>query len=239
METTMTDLVRRDDIQTAELLSQSTLVPEAFRGKPANVFLAVSLGEAVGLSPAVALAEVSVVNGRPSLSAQAMAALVQRAGHRLRVSGDDTEAVAQVIRSDDPEHVHEARFTLADAERAGLTKSATYQRYPAAMLRARATTAVIRLAAPDVVLGVGYDPAEVDAPMVDPAPPVLTAEVVGPPKVDPEQLLELADGASTPAEVKEIWSAAAEAGLLDVVVHGESVRHWLTARGLDLRDDEQ
>jgi hypothetical protein len=63
--------------------------------------------------------------------------------------------------------------------------------------------------------------------------------VVEPPKVDPEQLLELADGASTAAEVKEIWSAAAEAGLLDEVVHGESVRHWLTARGLDLRDDEE
>lgn len=144
------------EMDLARALAHSELIPKAYRQKPANVLLAINLGRALGLEPAIALTAVQVIDGQPSLSAQAQAALVRRAGHKLRVTGDDTEATAILIRSDDPGYEHKATWTMDRAKTAGLAGRGAWRTYPAAMLQARATTEVVRMAASDVLLGVAY-----------------------------------------------------------------------------------
>jgi hypothetical protein len=148
------------EMTLAKALAHSELLPKAYRQKPANVLWAISLGRALGLEPAIALTAVQVIDGQPSLSAQAQAALVRRAGHKLRVTGDDTEAVAVLIRTDDPGYEHTARWTIERARAAGLAGRGAWRTYPAAMLQARAITEVVRAAASDVLLGISYTTVE-------------------------------------------------------------------------------
>lgn len=109
------------DMQVAEALASSDLVPADYRGKPANVLVSIGLGRALGMEPAVALYSMHVIEGTPSPTAKAQAALVRRAGHRLRVlASDDTHSHVQIVRADDPDYPVEVDYTVDDAGRQGL-----------------------------------------------------------------------------------------------------------------------
>lgn len=133
-----------------------SLLPKAYQGSPGNVLIAMGLGGALGISPAQALYEIYVVNGRPSPSANLMAGLVRKAGHKLRIEGDTSSCTATLIRSDDPEYPFVATWTIDQARAAGLTGKDTWKQYPAAMLRARAIAEVVRMGASEAVLGMEY-----------------------------------------------------------------------------------
>lgn len=144
----------------AQALADATLLPEAYRRQPSNVLLALESGAALNVAPMVAIQEIHVIKGKPSPSAQLMAALVRRAGHRLRVTGDATQARCEIVRSDDPEFTFVSEWTMARAQAAGLLTSDTWKKYPSNMLKARAISECCRDACPDVVVGFGYTPEE-------------------------------------------------------------------------------
>ena len=137
-----------------------SLLPAAYRGNPANVLIAVGLGKAIGIAPAQALYDIYVVNGRPSPSANLMAALVRRAGHKIRIKGDAKSCTATLVRKDDPDEPFEATWTLDQARAAGLAGKDTWKQYPAAMLRSRAISEVVRMGASECVLGMDYSAEE-------------------------------------------------------------------------------
>ena len=185
----MTELAIPDQLhaqmQYAKALAASNLLPKAYQQQPANVLLALDLGRSIGISPAQALAAIAVVNGRPTMSASLQAALVRRAGHKLRVSvlDEPLAATAELTRADDPDFTFEAVWTMERAQKAGLWGSTpSWKAYPQAMLAARAQTEVIRLGAPDVLIGIDYDPDELDHPQ--PAT-TITAEPITAAEEDP------------------------------------------------------
>jgi hypothetical protein len=156
-----------DKIQFAKALAASDLLPRQYRGNPANLLFALEYAEALRVSPINAITSIHVIEGKPSASADLIAALVRRAGHKLRVTGDDEHAVAQIIRADDPGFVFEVVWTLKRAQLAGLTGKGVWKQYPAAMLRSRAITEVARAAASDALFGIVYTPEELGAPVQD------------------------------------------------------------------------
>jgi len=161
---TSTDLALADQMAYAQAVVHQpepgkggqSLLPAAYRGNPANVLIAMGLGQALDLTPSQSLYEIYVVNGRPSPSANLMAAVVRRAGHRLRIKGDATTCTAILIRADDPDEPFEATWTIEQARAAGLAGKDTWKQYPAAMLRARAIAEVVRMGASEAVLGMEY-----------------------------------------------------------------------------------
>lgn len=164
----MTELVPTDpsslhaQMDYAKAVSTAALLPQAYRGKPADILIATGLGNAIGIAPAQALYEIYVVNGRPSPSANLMAALVRRAGHKLRVQGDNKQCTATLIRADDPDFPFAATWTIQQAKDAGLAHKDTWKQYPGAMLRARAIAEVVRMGAPEAVMGMEYAREEVE-----------------------------------------------------------------------------
>jgi hypothetical protein len=145
-----------DKLAYAQTLADSGMLPAAYRRNPANVLWAVEYGAALGIPPVVAIGLIHVMDGKPVASATMIGGLVRKAGHRLRVESDDTRAVAKISRSDDKEYWFEASFSMADAKRAGLDRNPTWGKYPKAMMTARATTAVARMACPEVLMGVEF-----------------------------------------------------------------------------------
>src|SRR4051812_11638669 len=69
----------------AETPANSTLVPGPLRRRVDDVTLVVLTGRELALPPVMSLSHVHVVEGKPTLSAEMMRALVMRAGHRIRI----------------------------------------------------------------------------------------------------------------------------------------------------------
>ncbi|HUX69108.1 MAG TPA: hypothetical protein VMV41_01205 [Cellulomonadaceae bacterium] len=156
-------LTLQDKMQYAKALATASLLPKAYQNNPGNLLFALEYAEALGVAPINAITSIHVIDGKPSASADLIAGLVRRAGHRLRVEGDDTYAVAQLIRADDPDYTYEARWDLDKARTAGLLGKGTWKNYPGALLRSRAITEVARMGASDALFGVIYTPEELGA----------------------------------------------------------------------------
>lgn len=133
-----------------------SLLPDSYRDNPANVLIAVGLGSAMGLSPAESLYRIDVIQGKPTAGAELIAANVRKAGHKLRVQGDETTCTATIIRADDPDFPFTVTRDLEWAKAMGLTSKDNYKKQPGTMLQWRAITAVARLACPEALYGVAY-----------------------------------------------------------------------------------
>jgi hypothetical protein len=141
-------------------VASASMLPNNYRNKPADIMLAIGLGQSMGLSPAESLYRISVIAGKPTASAELIAANVRKAGHRLRVSGDETSATATIIRADDPDYEFTVTRDLEWAKRMKLADNDNYKKQPGTMLQWRAITAVARLACPEALYGVAYSPDE-------------------------------------------------------------------------------
>lgn len=189
---TTNEIATTDDVQRmnldarmeyAEQLATSGLIPTTFQKHPENVLVAIEWGRELGLSPIAAMKEIYVVHGQPSLSAKSMLGLARKAGHRVRIKGEDQQATCEIVRADDPEYTHSVTYTLDDAKRAGLLGGTGWKNNPKTMLRWRAASECIRMACPEVLGGISYTPEEMQEARARNASK-LTAEVVPPVKAD-------------------------------------------------------
>lgn len=162
----------------AEAVSKSGILPRAYKEDPGAVLVAVNLGQSMGLSPSESLYRIHVIEGKPSASAELIASNVRRAGHRLRIQGDDQRAVVQIVRSDDPNFAYEVTWTIEKARAAGLTGKGVWKSYPSAMLKARAITECARSACPEALYGVTYTVEEVESLPRETSTPARSAAAV-------------------------------------------------------------
>ena len=144
--------------QYALAVADADMLPRGYRGKPANVLLAIGLGEAMGLTPAVALSYIYVVDGKPTASAQLITANVRRAGHKLWTEEDPERqsVTCTIVRSDMPEHPISVTRDIEWARQMGLANKDNYKKQGMTMLQWRAITACARLACPEALCGVMY-----------------------------------------------------------------------------------
>lgn len=167
----MTEIATRDaahhalaaKIEYARFLAKSGLLPRDYRDKPENILFATEYGELLGLPAMAAITGIHIIEGKPAVSAGLISALVRRAGHRLRVMGDEQQAQAWITRADDPEFTYKSVWTMPRAKQANLLGKTNWQRYPAAMLKARAISECARDACQEILLGISYTPDELGA----------------------------------------------------------------------------
>lgn len=114
-------------------------------------------GRELGIPPMQAFASISVIQGKPCLSAELMVALVyQRVpGSQINFTTPPKEqhlrCEAEFIRPGGKPQLF--AFTIEEANRAGLMGKQTWKQYPAAMLRARCISAGCRAVFPDAIMG--------------------------------------------------------------------------------------
>lgn len=153
-----------EKIEYARFLAKSGLLPGPFRQHPENILFAYEYGEMLGLHPIASITAINVIDGKPSISAGLISALVRRAGHKLRVQatgeGDDVRARCQIVRADDPSFTYSATWTMQRAKEADLLGKTNWRRYPIAMLKARAVSECARDACQEVLMGIAYTPDE-------------------------------------------------------------------------------
>lgn len=146
-----------------QTLIASGLLPDGIK-KPEAAMLIMLKGREIGLDPVYALSHISVINGKPAMSAEGMLGLVLGAGHIIRVIETSSErCVVDGVRGNDPNHVTRIVWTMDDARKAGLAGGNTWKKYPRALLRARAISELCRTMFADTLSGVSYVPEELGA----------------------------------------------------------------------------
>lgn len=144
-----------DAVRFVEMVANTAMVPEAFRGKPAELFAAVAYGAEVGMTPMQALRSIHVIKGTPIMKAEARLARVMASPaceYLVLVESTDAVATWEAKRRGAPSPVRMS-YTIEQAKRAGQTRNPTWQAHPEAMLRWAAVRALTSAVFPDVVGG--------------------------------------------------------------------------------------
>lgn len=234
-----------DKLDYARALAAADLLPANFKKQPANVLWAVEYAEALRLPTIAAITGVHVMDGKPTPSAALMSALVRRAGHRLRLSHDPNAdgvcgmAWCEITRADDPSYTFRTEWTVERAVAAELceiragkihhrtksNKTGNWQKYPVAMMKARALAECARDACEEALMGMHYVAEELGADVdADGDPIVITATAT-------REAAQTADEpASDTADVAEESEPDWDALIAEVERTGNITPAWKAAR---------
>jgi hypothetical protein len=145
----------------AEYIAKSEMVPKDYRGKPADIVIAMQMGIELGFSPLQALQAIAVIGGRPAVWGDGIPALI--IPHRECEQFDEQEpegvdptkwvAVCTITRRGKNPVVR--TFSTEDAKKAGLWgKTGPWTTHPKRMLQLKARAFAARDSFPDVLKGV-------------------------------------------------------------------------------------
>lgn len=143
--------------QQVKVIANTNFVPQVYRGKPDEIMAVVLTARELGIGPMQALKHINMVQGRPTLSAELMVALVRRAGHSISGSATDQKAVVTGRRRDSGDEIT-VEWTVEMARKAKLLPKDNWQAYTQSMLWARAVSQLCRMLFADCLGGVSYTP---------------------------------------------------------------------------------
>lgn len=161
-----TEIALNHTVQDVEIMATRAAKSGLFGMTADQAFTLMQLCIAEGLHPIQAIKRYHIIEGKPSMRADAMQAEFQRHGGRVKwveTSGEACEAeFSHPTHHPDPYRV---RVTFAEMDKAGITKGQSglkknWRCFPAAMLRARVISAGVRMIDPGVIVGI-YTPEEV------------------------------------------------------------------------------
>jgi hypothetical protein len=143
----------------AKVFADSDIVPKHFQGKAQNVFVALCMARNLKLDPMLALQNIYVVNGTPSLSSQMLIGLVNSSGliegsivfESNNKTLEDLVITAKCkLKSGE---IASVSYAYANAKAAGLTVKPPWKAAPEQMMRYRAAAFLCRSYFPQVALG--------------------------------------------------------------------------------------
>lgn len=138
----------------AQTFASSVFCPVQYKNKPGDVYLAMAYGAQIGLNPLLAVQNIAMVNGRPSVYGDALTAIVMANPETEKYEdgykdGGKT-AYCKITRNG---HTIEREFSEDMARKAGLWEQNTWKKYPQRMLMWRAKGWAIRDLYADVLMG--------------------------------------------------------------------------------------
>lgn len=151
-----------DQMKMAEVMAKSGLLPKALDTKE-KVFIALQWGVELGLTPMAAATNIAVINGKPTLSADIMHAIVRNnpeyAGAEWKKQDEQAAEVLVKRKNANMTETFRGYYDIETAKRANLLSKENWRAYPARMLKHRALSFALRDAFPDVLAGL-YSPDE-------------------------------------------------------------------------------
>lgn len=158
-------IIPRTIDEVARLASMAAKSGLAKTTSPEAAGMLICAGLEIGLTPMQALLGMHMVEGRPTLAADTIVALVMRrtdvCEYWHTIEATTERHTIETKRRGDGFVPERRTWTTEDAKRAGLLGKPIWQRYPADMLRHRCATALARAVYPDVIAGMAYTREEI------------------------------------------------------------------------------
>jgi hypothetical protein len=197
----------------AQSLAASNLVPEAYRGRNNDCFVAINMGAELGMEPFQAIQSIAVIDGKPCLFGDGLIGVVRASSLCEWIeesqSEDGKSATCTTQRKGDRKPVT-ATYSMDDAIAAGINNKFNWKKHPKRMLQMRARAYCLRDAYPDLLKGLGVVEERQDH---DDAPPVVTSYELPTEPETPEALVGEIVVTLTEVE-KDIRGATSMADLL-------------------------
>lgn len=146
----------------AKALANTSFVPTPLRGRPDEIAAQILYGADLDMPPMVSLAQIHIIEGRPSISALAMRGMAQAAGVKFRYEEmGETRCKLSAMASGDADWTT-VLWTIDRAKKLGVAGKKNWQNQPQAMLIARATSELCRLVAAPLFIGMPYSVEELN-----------------------------------------------------------------------------
>jgi hypothetical protein len=225
-----------DLVEMGRIFAASGMFPE--HRDAAQCATKLIVGRGLGLSAYDAMNGLHIIQGKPVVASNTMAAAIKRSGrydYRATTTDEECEItffdLGQRDENGKPSTIGTTRFTMDDAKRAGLNGQ-NWKKYPRAMLFARAISAGYREHCPDAL---GISPVYVEAHGESEIPRPLAAEVIEQPPAQAaaDRLDELESLLRSNPDGEDIKTRAmkkAGVGSLSDLDHNQTERmiEWLT-----------
>jgi hypothetical protein len=146
-------------LKFSEIMAQADIIPTHYRGKPANVFIAVQSALRMNLGPMQIMKNTFVISGKLGMVTAFAMSLANQSGlfdsgirYRIEGSGENLKVTAYTNLKKTGEEISYT-ITMREAIAEGWTKNNKYKTLPELMLRYRAATLLIRTHVPEVLNG--------------------------------------------------------------------------------------
>jgi len=161
-----------DVMHIAKAFSESGMFPDI--KSVAQAAVKIQCGKELGIPPFAAMSGIHIIQGKPTIGAGVMAAMVKASGkYNYRVT-EQTDKVCSIDYYEGAEMIGTSTFTIEDAKKAGTQNT---DKFPRNMLFARAMSNGVKWYTPDVFAGPVYVPEEMDFPILqEPTKRILTDE---------------------------------------------------------------
>jgi len=145
--------------RVAKMFASSTLIPAHLQGKLADVTIALVMARELRENPLIVMQSIYIISGKAGWAATYMISRANRSGRfkggirwREHGTGDSLVVTAYATLAETGDEIS-VDVSMQMARDEGWTKNAKYRSMPAQMLRYRSATMLIRLYAPEVMLG--------------------------------------------------------------------------------------
>ena len=161
--TVWTDKKQFDQLlRAANMLSQTSIIPATYQGKPQDCFVALEMATRMGVSPLVVMQNMYVVKGKPAWAGQACTMFINSCGKFTQVKHvytgekgtDGRGCYVTATRIADGIQVNGVEVTLAMAKAEGWTANTKWRTMPELMLAYRASAFFARVHCPEALMGV-------------------------------------------------------------------------------------
>ena len=161
--TVWTDKKQFDQLlRAANMLSQTSIIPATYQGKPQDCFVALEMATRMGVSPLVVMQNMYVVKGKPAWAGQACTMFINSCGKFTGVKhvytgekGTDSRGCyVTATRISDGIQVNGVEVTIAMAKAEGWTANTKWRTMPELMLAYRASAFFARVHCPEALMGV-------------------------------------------------------------------------------------
>lgn len=149
-------------LRAAQMLSQTSIIPQTYQGKPQDCFVAIEMANRMGVSPMVVMQNMYVVKGKPSWAGQACTMLINSCGKFRDVKHIYTGkkgtpsrgCYVTAVRCSDGSQVDGTEVTMQMAQAEGWTSNSKWRNMPEQMLAYRASAFFARVHCPEALMGV-------------------------------------------------------------------------------------
>ena len=149
-------------LRAAQMLSQTSIIPQSYQGKPQDCFVAIEMANRMGVSPLVVMQNMYVVKGKPAWAGQACTMFINSCGKFTQVKhvytgekGTDSRGCyVTATRISDGIQVNGVEVTITMAKAEGWTANTKWRTMPELMLAYRASAFFARVHCPEALMGV-------------------------------------------------------------------------------------
>lgn len=149
-------------MELANMIKATEFVPKGLRGNAPAIVAALLTADELGVGGMTGLANIHVIDGKPTLSAALQRALVLNRGHEIWFEDLKTTSVTCCGRRRGSDAITKVTWTMEMARTAQLLNKDNWKKYQRSMLEARSSAELCRLIFADCLAGLLHSTEEIE-----------------------------------------------------------------------------